>query len=155
MQILEKKQGLMSTIHQIVNVLITHVLFIWRWLSDKDLGNYSTSHGVRTLCILVEVISGDFCCCSQIALHGTHSPWNHRCGVMRLKYAMPVCVLFVFNILGIIFNPRVGAISEHSQSAKNIDLYFKSQFYVKALATESQYPFYWMGWVNPARKRIT
>ena len=39
--------------------------------------------------------------------------------------------LFVSNRSGIVFNPRAGVITDHSQSAKDIDLYFKSQFYVK------------------------
>ena len=43
---------------------------------------------------------------------------------------MPVCVLFVSSRLGIVFNPSAGAITDHSQSAKNIP-YFKSQLYVE------------------------
>ena len=44
---------------------------------------------------------------------------------------MPVCVLFVSSRSGIIFNPSAGAITDHSQSAKDIDLYFKSLLYVE------------------------
>ena len=44
--------------------------------------------------------------------------------------AMPVCVLFVSRS-GIVFNPSAGAITDHSQSAKDIDPYFKSQLYVE------------------------
>ena len=44
---------------------------------------------------------------------------------------MPVCVLFVSSRSGIIFNPTAGAITDHSQSAKDIDPYFKSQLYVE------------------------
>ena len=44
---------------------------------------------------------------------------------------MPVCVLIVSSRLGIVFNPTAGAITDHSQSAKVIDSYFKSQLYVE------------------------
>ena len=40
---------------------------------------------------------------------------------------MPVCVLFVSSKSGIVFNQIAGAITDHNQSAKNIDPYFKSQ----------------------------
>ena len=40
---------------------------------------------------------------------------------------MPVCVLFVSNRPAIVFNPSAGAITDHSQSAKIIDPYFKSK----------------------------
>ena len=46
-------------------------------------------------------------------------------------YAMPVCVLFVSSRSGIIINLRAGAITDHSQSVKDIDPYFKSQLYVE------------------------
>ena len=39
---------------------------------------------------------------------------------------MPVCVLFVSSRSGIVFNPNAGAITDQSQSAKDIDQYFKS-----------------------------
>ena len=44
---------------------------------------------------------------------------------------MPVCVLFVSSKSGIVFNPSAGAIIEHSQSAKDIDQYCKSNLYVE------------------------
>ena len=44
---------------------------------------------------------------------------------------MPVCVLFVSSRLGIVFNPRAGAITDYRQSAKDIDPYSKFQFYVE------------------------
>ena len=50
---------------------------------------------------------------------------------MRLAYAMFVCVLFVSSRSGIVFNPSAGVITDHSQSAKDIDPYFKSQLYVE------------------------
>ena len=48
-----------------------------------------------------------------------------------LAYAMSVCVLFVSSRSGIVFNSSAGAITDHSQSAKDIDTYFKSQLYVE------------------------
>ena len=42
---------------------------------------------------------------------------------------MSVCVLFVSSRSGIVFNQS--AITDHSQSAKDMDPYFKSQLYVK------------------------
>ena len=44
---------------------------------------------------------------------------------MKLAYAMAMCVLFVSSRSCIVFNPSAGAITDHSQSAKDIDLYFK------------------------------
>ena len=44
---------------------------------------------------------------------------------------MPVCVLFVSSRSGFVFNPSADAITDHSQLAKDIDPYFKSQLYVK------------------------
>ena len=44
---------------------------------------------------------------------------------------MPVCVLFVSSRSGIVFNQSSGAITDRSQSAKDIDQYFKSQLYVE------------------------
>ena len=50
---------------------------------------------------------------------------------MRWEYAMPLCVLFVSSRSGIVFNPNAGSITDHSQSAKDIDQYFKFQLYVE------------------------
>ena len=44
---------------------------------------------------------------------------------------MPVSVLFVSGRSGMIFNQSTGAITDHSQSAKDTDPYFKSQLYVE------------------------
>ena len=44
---------------------------------------------------------------------------------------MPVCVLFVSSRSGIVFNQSAGAITDHSQSAKDIDPHFNSQLYVE------------------------
>ena len=44
---------------------------------------------------------------------------------------MPVCVLLVSSRSGIVFNPSADTITDHSQSAMDIDPYCKSQLYVK------------------------
>ena len=44
---------------------------------------------------------------------------------------MPVCVLFVSSRSGIVFNLSAGTITDHSQSAKYKDQYFKSLLYVE------------------------
>ena len=53
--------------------------------------------------------------------------------MVRWAYAMPVCVLFVSSRSGIVFNSSAGVITDHSQSAKDIDPYFKSQLYVEVI----------------------
>ena len=50
---------------------------------------------------------------------------------MRWAYAIPVCMLFVSCRSGIVFNSSAGEITDHSQSAKGIDPYFKSKLYVE------------------------
>ena len=42
-----------------------------------------------------------------------------------------VCVLFVSSRSGIVFNPGANVVTYYSQSAKDIDPYFKSQLYVE------------------------
>ena len=54
-----------------------------------------------------------------------------ECGAVRLAYAMPVCILSVSSRFIIVFNPSAGAITDHSQSAKDIDTYSMSQLYVE------------------------
>ena len=44
---------------------------------------------------------------------------------------MPVCVLFVSSRSDIVFNQSADAITEHSQTAKDIDPYFKSLLYAE------------------------
>ena len=44
---------------------------------------------------------------------------------------MPMYVLFASSRSGIVFNPSAGPISNHSQLAKKIDRYLKSQLYVE------------------------
>ena len=53
------------------------------------------------------------------------------CSVVRREYAMPVCVLIVSRRSDVVFNPSAGAITDHSQSAKDIDPYFKSVLYAE------------------------
>ena len=57
--------------------------------------------------------------------------YSQECGAVRWTYAMPLCVLFVSSRSVIVLNPSAGAINDHSQSAKDIDPYFKFQLYVK------------------------
>ena len=68
---------------------------------------------------------------------------------------MPVYVLFVSNRSGIVFNPSAGAITDHSQSAKDIDPYFKSQLYVEDPGHRKPVLIYRMGCVNPESERTT
>ena len=56
---------------------------------------------------------------------------SQECDAVRWAYATPACVLFVSCRLGIVFNPRAGACTDHSQSAKDIDPYIKSQLYME------------------------
>ena len=42
-----------------------------------------------------------------------------------------VCMCCLSSRSGIIFNPSVGAITDHSQSVKDMDPYFKFQLYVE------------------------
>ena len=57
--------------------------------------------------------------------------YSQECGAVSWAYAMPVCVLIVSSRSGVVFNPSAGEITDHSQSAKDIDSYFKSQLYVE------------------------
>ena len=67
------------------------------------------------------------------------------CDEVRWAYAMPMCVLFVSSRSGIVFNSSAGTISDHSQSAKDIDPYFKSQLYVKDPGHRKPVLIYQMG----------
>ena len=49
--------------------------------------------------------------------------------MVRWAYAIPVCMCGL--CLGIVSNPSAGAITDHSQSAKDIDPYFQSQLYAE------------------------
>ena len=42
-----------------------------------------------------------------------------------------VCILFVSSTSGIVFNPSASAITDHNQSAMDIDPYFTSQLYAE------------------------
>ena len=67
------------------------------------------------------------------------------CGAVRWAYANAMCVLFFSNRSGIVFNPSAGAITDHSQSAKDIDPYFKSQLYVEDPGHRKPVLIYQMG----------
>ena len=57
---------------------------------------------------------------------------------------------------GIVFNPSAGAITDRSQSAKDVDPYFKSQLYVKDPGHRKPwYSFHRMARVNPESERMT
>ena len=60
-------------------------------------------------------------------VHVVTGVWCGEVGICDAR----VCVLFVSSRLGIVFNPNAGAITDHSQSAKDIDPCFKSQLYVE------------------------
>ena len=88
------------------------------------MGNSSTSRRVRTWRVLAQVITGDFAV-SRIAYVVT-CVW-----CAELAFAMPMCVPFASSKSDIVFNQSAGTITDHSQSAKDIDPYFKSQLYVE------------------------
>ena len=85
---------------------------------------------MRSWRILAQVIACDFCCFFQRALYGviSHVVIGVYCGEVGICDDR-VCVLFVSSRSGIVFNPRASAITDHNQSAKDIDPYFKSQLY--------------------------
>ena len=53
-----------------------------------------------------------------------------------------VCTVFVSSRSVIVFNPSAGSITDHSQSAKDRDPYFKSQLYVEDPGTDNRYSVY-------------
>ena len=110
--------------------VVDDVYSVRRWQSSKE-GNYSTSRRVRTWRILPQVITRDICCFSQRALHGIHSPGSHRSMVRWGGHIRCPCSYCVSSRSGICFNPSAGAITDHSQSTKDIDAYLKFQLYVE------------------------
>ena len=72
-----------------------------------------------------------FCCFSQRALHGVYSPCSYRSEVRWGRHIRWPCVYCLSSRSGIVFNPSADASTDHSQSAKDIDPCFKSQFYVE------------------------
>ena len=56
---------------------------------------------------------------------------SQKCSAVKWVYAMPVSVLFVSSRSGFVFNQSAGVVTEHNQSAKVVDPYFKSQLYVE------------------------
>ena len=67
---------------------------------------------------------------------------SQECGAMRWEYAMPVCALFVTSRSGIVFNQSASAITDHNQSAKDIDRIFSPSSMRRTPAAESRYAFY-------------
>ena len=56
---------------------------------------------------------------------------------------------------GIVFNSNAGAITDYSQSAKDIDPYFKSQLYVEDPGNRKPVLILPNGRVNPKSERTT
>ena len=67
-----------------------------------------------------------------------------RCGVC-VDFAKPACVLFVSSTSDILFNQSSGTITDHSQLAKDIDSYFKSQVKVEDSDHRRRCSFYQTG----------
>ena len=57
--------------------------------------------------------------------------YSQECDAVRWAYTTPVYELFVSSRSSIVFNPSADVITDHSQSVKDIDQYFKSQLYVE------------------------
>ena len=98
-----------------------------QWVKDE--GNYVTSCGVRTRRVLAQLITGDFVTSCGVPCM-EYAACSHKC-VVRVSwaYVMPVYVLFVSSMSCITFNPSAGTITDHSQLAKHIYPYFKSQLF--------------------------
>ena len=94
----------------------------------------------------------DFVCTSRSVSYTAYIARVVPCSVqLRWTSAMRVCVLFVSSISGIVLNPSASAITDHSQSAKNMNLYFESSSMWKTPAIESRYLFHRTGWVKTRR----
>ena len=52
-------------------------------------------------------------------------------GKVRCAYAKCVCILFVSSTSDVAFNSSTAAITAHSQTAKGIETYVKSQLYLE------------------------
>ena len=81
--------------------------------------------------VLAQVITGDFLPLAAYPTWGTHPMQSQVCGAMKLAYALPVCGLLMSSPSVIVLNPRAGAITDHSQTANDIDSYIKSQLNVE------------------------
>ena len=66
----------------------------WWRQTGKDVGNYSTSRGVRTWRTLAQVITCDFCCFLQRAIHGAHSPCSNR----NVRGELGICDARVYTV---------------------------------------------------------
>ena len=72
-----------------------------------------------------------------------------------LAYAIIMCILFAFSRSGIDFNSKQSAVTDHSQSTKDIDPYFKSQLYDEDPGHRKPYLFYRMDRINSESMRTT
>ena len=114
-----------------------HISFVRRWKSARDVSNYSRCPGVRTWPILAQVIT--------VIISASRSVSYMACISHIVTYMWFSGGWFcLFLASSKVFNSRAGAITDDSQSAKNTDKYFKSQFDVENPATESRYSFYRM-----------
>ena len=82
--------------------------------------------------IIAIVITCDFVAsrsvhCMAYIAHVVTDVWCGEVGICDAR----VCVLFVSSRSGIDFNSSAGAITDHSQSTKDIDSYFESQLYAE------------------------
>ena len=74
------------------------------------------------------------CCFSQHARHGVYSSCSYSCVEQGVDiYDSSVCTVCVNHGRYRVHPPppSIGAITDHSQSSKNTDTYFKSKLYVK------------------------
>ena len=122
--------------------------FFRRWQSGNDVGNYSTSHGVSTWCNLVQAITDDFFCFSQLALHGVHIPCGDVwCGEVGICDAH-VCTVCEPSVI-VNCNHWPQPISEWQ-----IRILSPGSMRINP-ATECLYLFYRMGRINPGSERMT
>ena len=114
---------------------------------------------MRTWHILAQVYNHcDFCCISQRALHGVHSPCSHWCVFavyVRWVYAMPVCVLFVSST----FSKYYTRVPVQSTTTANPRLAYTRILGLSSmritLASKRLYSFYRTSRVNPESERTT
>ena len=80
---------------------------------------------------IIMIVMPSFLLVVEVIYMVSSSPCTHY-GVVYAciwTYAKPMCVLIVSITLAIIFNLSTSAITDYSQSAKDIDPYIKSQLY--------------------------
>ena len=119
----------------------------------KQLFNFSWS---GTCHILAQVITCGFCCFSQRALHGVHSPCSHR-SVVRWGGHMRcpcMCCLCLAGPVSFSTRAHVQSLTTANQRRTYTRILSPSSL-SRTPATESRYSFYRIGWVNPESERTT